>query len=260
MRDRLIVLKFGGSVLVDEASFERCAREVGRWHEEGWSVIAVVSALSGRTDGLLAWGAGVHEGASARARAGLLGLGEMESAALMGLHLEREGIACRVATAAAIRARGHATDAAPVGFEEDLFVRALEGGEAVVCPGFVGIDEEGRLATFGRGGSDLTALYLTRALGAARCRLVKDVDGLYEFDPARATGRAARARRFERVAHEDALALAGAILQRKAARFARAHGVVFEVGCLGAACATIVGAEASVFDEAALGARQEAPA
>ncbi len=50
----LIVLKFGGSVLRDEASLGGAVHEIYRWRRDGWRVVAVVSALAGRTDELLA--------------------------------------------------------------------------------------------------------------------------------------------------------------------------------------------------------------
>lgn len=54
----------------------------------------------------------------------------------------------------------------------------------IIVPGFFGYSANGQLHLFGRGGSDLTAVYLACALKANRCRLVKDVDGVYELDPA----------------------------------------------------------------------------
>ena len=68
--------------------------------------------------------------------------------------------------------------------------RALAAEGVVVFPGYIATDGHGRTVVLGRGGSDLTALYLAHRLGlvrgsaAARCRLIKDVDGLYERDPA----------------------------------------------------------------------------
>ena len=59
----------------------------------------------------------------------------------------------------------------------------LERGIIPVVPGFIGSTPEGELATLGRGGSDLTATLLGRALGAKRVSLWKDVPGLLTADP-----------------------------------------------------------------------------
>ncbi|MEM1424141.1 MAG: homoserine dehydrogenase, partial [Planctomycetota bacterium] len=119
----------------------------------------------------------------------------------------------------------------------DAFSGVLAGAGVVVFPGFVALDRRGRAVTLGRGGSDLTALFLAHALGAARCRLVKDVDGLYNADPRTVPG----ARRLERVGYDGALATDGSIVQHKAVRFAEARGVAFELGDLGARSPTMIG-------------------
>ncbi|MEQ8875989.1 MAG: hypothetical protein RIC49_06225, partial [Phycisphaerales bacterium] len=100
----------------------------------------------------------------------------------------------------------------------------------------------------------LTALVLADGLGADRCRLLKDVDGLYEHDPARPLVRGGPPpRRFERASFEDALRLDGSILQHKAVRFARERGLAFEVGRVNAANVTEVsdfGSQLGGFHEA----------
>ena len=66
---------------------------------------------------------------------------------------------------------------------ESLLDEALSSGTVAVIPGFQGVSEEGRVATLGRGGSDLTAVVLATGLGAVRCELVKDVPGYFTADP-----------------------------------------------------------------------------
>ena len=59
----------------------------------------------------------------------------------------------------------------------------LRRGLVPVVPGFIGAGPDGSLTTLGRGGSDLTATLLARALGAARVVLWKDVPGILTADP-----------------------------------------------------------------------------
>lgn len=59
----------------------------------------------------------------------------------------------------------------------------LSRGVIPVIPGFIGATSKGDVATLGRGGSDLTATLLARALGAQRVSLWKDVPGLLTADP-----------------------------------------------------------------------------
>src|SRR6185312_489343 len=106
-----------------------------------------------------------------------------------------------------------------------------------VVPGFIGQMQDGRTSLLGRGGSDLSALFLSVHL-RGRCRLLKDVDGVYDHDPHVSTARC-----YDSVTWEDALAIGGRIVQQKALRFAREHNQSFEVAALGAKQATTVGAE-----------------
>ncbi len=112
----------------------------------------------------------------------------------------------------------------------------LRQGRVAVIPGFVARDRFGRVALFGRGGSDLSALFLAKQLNA-RCRLIKDVDGIYNNDPATNS----QAKRFDEINFSDALSIAGKVVQRKAIAFGQKTSVPFEVAALGESCATVVG-------------------
>lgn len=243
--DRLIVLKFGGSVLRDDASLRAAVHEIHRWRRDGWQVVAVVSALNGRTNELAARAKAVNDRAEAGAVAQLLSLGEMESAALLALHLDRAGVSHALVSPRAARfiAEGRPLAGAPVSIDAPVIDAALKRDGVVVFPGFIAVDGAGRAVTLGRGGSDLTALFLAQALSAARCRLIKDVDGLYEADPATHS----RARLYANASHRDALALDGSILQREAVRFARARGMSFEIAQANRTDGTLVGAGLSTF-------------
>lgn len=272
MCERLIVLKFGGSVL--DASADRGDRalrvatdEIYRWRREGWHVVAVVSALGGRTEELIAdsrrlSGAsfptpGTPEARATPGAARLIAQGELECAARLGLACERAGVPAAVLSLAqfGLRAVGDALDAEPAGLDSSGLRAALGRHGVAIVPGFVGLGEDGEPRLFGRGGSDLSALYVAEALGADRCRLLKDVDGLYDRDP-RSPRKgepgldrepAAAPRRFAHASYADALANDGTILQPKAVRFASRVGREFELGALGGVAPTSVGCSRSVF-------------
>ena len=115
----------------------------------------------------------------------------------------------------------------------------LEEDLIVVVPGFIGMGHDGHVVTLGRGGSDLTAIFLAHELRASRCRLVKDVDGLYASDPK--SGDGVRPERYERLDWEEALGLRGGVVQGKALEFARENRLRFEVAAVGRAEGTVVG-------------------
>lgn len=245
--DPLIVLKFGGSVLSGPHSLPAVTHEIHRWRRRGHRVVAVVSAFAGRTDALLAQCRAADSRPAAHVVAGSLAQGERESATQLALTLDRAGIPVRVLTPEALHfmAVGDALDADPISLSTAAIHRAFERDEVVVLPGFSACDSDGRCVTLGRGGSDLSALVLAQHLGAARCRLIKDVDGLYERDP---RGVGPPPRRFAQVTWSDALRLDGSVLQHKACAYASRRGLPFELGCLDSRRPTRVGPQPSHFE------------
>lgn len=240
-RQRLIVLKFGGSVLRDERQLRRAGHEIHRWRRDGWSVVAVVSAFAGRTDALIAAARAASPRAGDHHVAAAAAAGELESATALALGLDRHGIPARVVTPASARlvATGDPLDASPQSIDPVPIQVGLGAGDVVIVPGYAGVDPDGRTVVLGRGGSDLTALVLADALDADRCRLVKDVDGLYVADPSRP---GPKPRRYVDATWEDALTTDGSIVQHAAVRFARDRNRPFELGASGSTDPTWIGA------------------
>jgi homoserine dehydrogenase len=253
-RQPVIVLKFGSSVLRSEGDLPRAVHEIYRWVREGHRVVAVVSALGDTTDRLLQQAEHYGDEPDWSALAALLATGEATSAALLGLALDRAGVPAVVLDAERIglRTTGRVLNAQPDGVDVSEIRRVLEECPVAVVPGFVGRTREGGPSVLGRGGSDLTALFLAQQLYADRCRLIKDVLGLYERDPAK---RGPRPRRYGSLTWDDATHLGGGVVQPKALRFAREHHITFEVSALGTNEATVVGGDVAEFATDAVPAR-----
>lgn len=242
MSGKVIVLKFGSSILQSRADLPLAVHEIYRWIRRQYRVVAVVSAFAGETDRLL--GAveeyrNVHPEAIAR----VVATGEEVATAFLTLELDRFGIPAQVLDPSQIHlvADTSSNDTEPVSVDIAAIESVLAQGRVAVVPGFVARDPEGRVALFGRGGSDLSALFLAKKLNA-RCRLIKDVDGIYCSDPARS----AAARRYDEINFADALAIAGKVVQSKAIAFGRKTGTPFEVAAFGQNYATAVGSSRSV--------------
>lgn len=242
---RVIVLKFGGSVLACPESLSLAVHEIYRWRRDGWSVLAVVSAFNGETDALLGEAIERGNGACRHVLAAAVGQGELRSASQLGLLLERSGVPASVVNPGAIglRATGDPLDADPCAVDTAGLLNLFDEDRVVVCPGFVATDDSGRWLLLGRGGSDLTALFLTAELRnsagvEARCRLIKDVDGLYDSDPKAGP---VLPERYAAASWDDALARDGSIIQHKAIAFAKSRGLAFEMGCLGGTRPTRIG-------------------
>ncbi len=236
--DKIIVLKFGSSVLRSEDDLQTAVHEIYRWWREGKQVAVVVSAFGNTTDQLTRRAKSVCDQPEQSALAALLATGEAAASALLGLTLNKAGIPVRVldAVQAGLRTRGSRLDADLIAVDVQRFLGELRQG-VVVLPGFVGRGEGGDTTLLGRGGSDLTALFLAHRLHGS-CVLVKDVDGLYTSDP-NCTKRPAS--RFTHVSYQTASRVGGSVVQLKAVRFAETHRLRFTITSIGASRSTEVG-------------------
>ena len=221
------VLKFGSSVLRSAKDLHVAVDEIYRRWRSGCRVIAIVSAFEGITDVLMGDVLSTIGTSCAEATAAYVATGEQRTAALLLGALRTTGIPSRIIDPRDIRlvAEGPLTESTPVDVDVAALERAWAASAVLVLPGFYGVDSEGRIALFGRGGSDLSALFLAAKLRAA-CFLAKDVWGVFDADPARST----KAHRFSALSWETAIKVAGPLIQPKALRFAQQHGLTFEVG------------------------------
>jgi homoserine dehydrogenase len=241
MSGKVIVLKFGSSVLQSRSDLPHAVHEIYRWIRRQYRVVAVVSAFAGETDRLLDTVSDYRE-ANPEAIARIVATGEEVATAFLTLELDRFGIPAQVLDPSQIQLIAETTsnDTEPVSADLSAMNAVLNQNRVAVVPGFVARDRSGRVALFGRGGSDLSALFLAKQLNA-RCRLIKDVDGIYNGDPAKCPD----AQRFEEIKFTDALSIAGKVVQRKAIAFGKKTGVAFEVASLGTNYATTVGSHDS---------------
>jgi len=237
MSASVVVLKFGSSVLRTDLDLPIAVGEIDREVRHQQRVIAVVSAYHGVTDQRFAQA--LRLGNDPHDQAAYVAQGEEESSTQLVRALIAHGVPARYLepTAIDLCAEGDPHDSTPIAVERERLARALADHSVLVVPGYIAHDRAGRCVLLGRGGSDLTALFLAERL-AARCRLLKDVDGVYESDPASAAG---AARRFRTLRWETALEVAGKVIQPRAVRLAQARGVSFEVAAVGAGPGTLVG-------------------
>lgn len=238
MPNPLLILKLGGSILTGDDDLSLAVHEIYRHFRAGRRVIAVVSAQHGATDRLLSRARRFTDQPSDASIASLLSTGELTSAVLLALACERAGLPARTLDAVQIqlRASGPALDASPTSVSTSIIHAALTSHPILIIPGFIARNDHDNPVLLGRGGSDLTALFLARALRAP-CRLLKDVPGIYESDPnspavkARAGGRAfASPRRYQSLSFSDLDSLNSKVVQPRTATFALENQIEFEVG------------------------------
>ena len=196
---RVVVDKFGGSVLRRPEDIAAAVGVVAAQRAAGERPVVVVSAFEGVTDAILASaavllpdaGAGLRRPSQdadsllARETDRALATGEALSAALFALGLQARGIRARSFSGAEAGIR---TAAAHLGAEVRRVLprrlrSALADGMVPVVAGFQGIGSHGELTTLGRGGTNRSAVVLAVALRADRCELFKDSGGILEADP-----------------------------------------------------------------------------
>ena len=181
----LIVQKYGGSSLADAEKIKSVAQRIARTADADNKVVAVVSAMGDTTDDLIALSHQVSKNPEPREMDVLLSTGELVSCTLMAMTLRSMGHkAISLSGAqAGIRTDSSHGQAQIADMAPDRLIQELDNDTIVIVAGFQGITEDLDVTTLGRGGSDTTAVALAAALGAARCEVYTDVDGIYTADP-----------------------------------------------------------------------------
>jgi len=225
-----IVQKFGGTSVGDVERIRNVAAKVAAEVERGNEVAVVVSAMAGETNRLVELCAAVSPLYDAREYDAVVASGEQVTVGLLAMALQAGGIQARSWLGWQIPVR---TDKAHgkariLDIETGELSRRLARGEVAVVAGFQGLAEDNRIATLGRGGSDTSAVALAAALGADRCDIYTDVDGVYTTDPRIVR----RARKLDRISYEEMLEMAslGAkVLQTRSVEMAMKHRVRLQV-------------------------------
>jgi aspartate kinase len=202
-----LVMKFGGTSVANVERIRNVARHVQREVEAGHQVAVVVSAMSGKTDELVGFcreAAPLYDNAEYDS---VVASGELVTAGLLAIVLKDKGFKARSWAGWQIPlmtddAHGAARIA---GIDGKNILDGFANGEIAVVAGFQGLNPETRrVTTLGRGGSDTSAVALAAALGADRCDIYTDVDGVYTTDPRIVP----KARRLEKVSFEEMLEMA----------------------------------------------------
>ncbi len=183
--DKVIVLKFGGSSLKDVESIDKVISIIKSRIEQGYKVVAVVSARGKVTEALLKDADIFAPSGNPREVDMLLTTGERASAALVAMALSSKGFSAISLTGsqAGIITDDNHTNARIIEVRPARVTDALKEGKTVVVGGFQGVSFKKEVTTLGRGGSDTTAVALAAALNAEVCEIFSDVDGVYTADP-----------------------------------------------------------------------------
>lgn len=226
----LIVQKFGGTSVGDVDRIKAAAAKVKAEIDRGNHVAVVVSAMAGVTNRLVEYCRSITDERQSHEYDSVIASGEQVTSGLMALALQAHGL--KASSYQGWQIPILTDDAHSVARIQTIGVDSIKpriiGGEVPVVSGFQGVTPGGRITTLGRGGSDTSAVALAAALGAERCDIYTDVDGVYTTDPRLV----AKARKIARITYEEMLELAsqGAkVLQTRSVEMAMRHGVKVQV-------------------------------
>ena len=224
-------MKFGGTSVADLDRIKNAAKQVQREIDNGYDVIVIVSAMSGKTNELVGWVNQTSALYDAREYDAVVSSGENVTAGLLALTLQESGTPARswqgwqvpINTTSA-----HSSARIMDIPEANIAEKFATGMKVAVIAGFQGVSAEGRITTLGRGGSDTTAVAFAAAFKAERCDIYTDVDGVYTTDPRIED----KARKLDRISYEEMLELAslGAkVLQTRSVELAMRYKVRLRV-------------------------------
>ena len=180
----MLVQKFGGTSVKSIARIRHVAEIASRAAAKE-PVVVVVSAMGDTTDYLVKLAHQASDKPARRELDALMATGEQISIALLSMVLNEMG--CRAVSLTGpqlgIITEDIHSSARIADIKTDRILKYLADGHTVVAAGFQGTTPRGDITTLGRGGSDTTAVALAAALGANRCDIYTDVNGVYTADP-----------------------------------------------------------------------------
>ncbi len=226
----LIVKKFGGSSVANAERVFNVARIITEDYKKGNDVVVVVSPQGDTPDDLIEKAREITARPNKREMDQLLAAGEQISISLLAMAIGELG--CPVVSLLGWQAGFHTNttySAARIKRVETERIRSeLEKKRIVVVAGFQGINRNEDITTFGRGGSDTSAVAIAASMKADLCQIYTDVEGVYTADPRKVQG----ARKLDEITYDEMLELAtlGAqVLNNRSVEMAKKYNVEMEV-------------------------------
>ena len=215
------VLKFGGTSVGTIDRILHVAKIVKKEHDSGNEVIAIVSAMSGKTNELLEQSKAISQNFNKREKDVLLTSGEQASSALLSGALNELGVRSKswLNWQIPILTEGNHTNARK---------KAMHEAGVAIVPGFQGISKDGEITSIGRGGSDATAVAVAKIFNADTCEIYTDVDGVYSSDP----NKIPVAKKIDKISYDEMLelsSLGAKVMQPAAVQTAMMYNIPLEV-------------------------------
>ena len=224
------VLKFGGTSVGTIERIQHVANIIQKEHYAGNQVIAVVSAMSGKTNELINLSKDISKEFNKREFDVLLSSGEQVTSALLAGALIQLKINAKswLNWQIPILTEGEHLNARIVNMNIKKINDFLNNKGVAIIPGFQGISKNGDITTIGRGGSDATAVAVAKLLGADACEIYTDVDGVFSTDP----NKIPVAKKIDKISYDEMLelsSLGAKVMQSSAVQTAMMYNIPLEV-------------------------------
>ena len=224
------VLKFGGTSVGTIERILHVANIIKKEYDAGNEVIAVVSAMSGKTNELLKQSKIISEDFDKRELDVLLASGEQVTSALLAGALIKFGINSKswLNWQIPILTEGENSNARIINMSTSSINKFLSKKGVAIIPGFQGISKVGDITTIGRGGSDATAVAIAKIFDADLCEIYTDVDGVYSTDP----NKIPVAKKIDKISYDEMLelsSLGAKVMQSSAVQTAMMYNIPLEV-------------------------------
>ena len=224
------VLKFGGTSVGTTKRIQHVANIIQKERSLGSKIIAVVSAMSGKTNELIKLSKEISGEFSKRELDVLLSSGEQVTSALLSGALIKLNIKAKsmLNWQIPIITEGEHANARIINIHVEKINKYLDDGGVVIIPGFQGISKNGDITTIGRGGSDATAVAIAKIFNAECCEIYTDVDGVFSTDP----NKIPVAKKIEKISYDEMLelsSLGAKVMQSSAVQTAMMYNIPLEV-------------------------------
>ena len=224
------VLKFGGTSVGTIDRILHVAKIIKKERDSGHEVIAIVSAMSGKTNELLNQSKTISKDFSKRELDVLLASGEQVTSSLLSGALIDIGVNSKswLNWQIPILTEGENLNARIINMNISKINKFLSDGGVAIIPGFQGVSKNGEVTTIGRGGSDATAVAVAKIFEADKCEIYTDVDGIYSTDP----NKIPVAKKIDKISYEEMLelsSLGAKVMQSSAVQTAMMYNIPLEV-------------------------------
>ena len=227
---KTVVLKFGGSSVGSIDRIRKVANIIGSYKKKNNGVIVVSSAMSGATNDLIKKTKKLSDNFDPAEYDVLLSSGEQVACALIAGRLKHLGYKARswMSWQIPILTDGPHSGARINKINKNKISKFINIGGIPIISGFQGVNEDNRITTLGRGGTDATAIMLAKFFNAHECIIYTDVDGVYTTDPRNHL----KAKKIDKISYDEMLEMAslGAkVMQPTSVQDAKLNNISFLV-------------------------------